>query len=427
MQVLIFALIARTQPLEIVGIYAVVNALWLLWRALGPLAFDQAAYRFIPTYISNKEPGKIYGFFLHSVSAAFKSGVFGTAVCCVLAALSHLLGAPFRPDIAVLLIIFGLALPAYALIGLYVGILRSTGSLAAAQLPESVVLQAAFGIFVLFLWVSNETTLVMLAAAQMVAAISVALLYAIVWRRYARILPQTMLSNQERSDITGMRKSVLATLAVTEISVRSPVAIVSLVLGPAAAALLEAAQRFGTLGSLTTWAVGTVVSPLLAQTYSKGDLNQVQNLYSLASILQTGCSLGLLIALFWWGEWVLTTILGVDFGAASIPTVLLAIATLVNASGGVASIYLTMTGREMTVFQFSISRLIAILAFVPFLGWTLGVSGVAGALILGSILRDIGLTAYVAGRTSLRPGIWSTHELLRLARLALSKTPRKDT
>src|SRR5262249_35243969 len=146
----------------------------------------------------------------------------------------------------------------------------------------------------------------------------------------------------------------------------------------------------GQVGALTTWAAGIAVSPLFSEAYAHRDTGRVQRLLALSTWATFLPSLVVLAGLVFAGRFLLG-IFGQAFQDAYVPAILIAAAAAVNASGGLAGTLLYMTSHERTVVFFSVASL-AVLVIMGFvLGLTLGVPGVALAVLLAGALRDVGL------------------------------------
>ena len=99
-------------------------------------------------------------------------------------------------------------------------------------------------------------------------------------------------------------------------------------------------MRFGILASITTWAVGIVVSPSIANAAAAAsDSQTIQRLYAVAGRLQTIPALLLLVVWIVFGETLLGLLLGEQFRIVHNTVVIIAIATTVNAAGSIASNY----------------------------------------------------------------------------------------
>ena len=413
LQIVVFALIARAFPLEIVGIYAIINTGWILVRFIGPLGYNQVALRFVSQYFEKNEYGKSIAFANHVTKRIFWFSSVITVALIILSIVMIILFPAFTAN-AWLTFLFALGLPAYALSGLYIALLRAHGDILHAQFPDAILVQFIIGLGALLLLALNIIDIRLLLIAQLCAIWVVLAIYIWLWRRVIIGDSAKKLDKSEQQNINAMARSVLGGLSATALAASAPVLLISVTLGSAAAGLMEAARRFGILASLTTWAVGISVSPLMARAHYRDDKKGMQSLFTLASLLQTLPAFTIFIGLLIFGQWLLIMLLGAEFEAAYQVMILLALATMINASGATASSYLLMVGGEKIVLYFSLASLVIIIIGIPLAAMVSGLIGAGLVLVLSSIIRDLGMTFFVALRHDMRPGIWSLTELKRI-------------
>jgi O-antigen/teichoic acid export membrane protein len=411
-QVGIFALIARTHRLDVVGVYAMVNTGWMLTNILGSLGFSQTALRFVSNYLEQERPGMALAFARFSITRV-AAVTIGIALLALLGTAILSFAVPSLASKALVAAIFALGLPAYALIGLYVCVLRGASKVVASQVPETLLLQALIATGVGALALLAIPGAIALVLAQATAAWLTVATYFLLWHRALPGIERDTMEIDERKRASEMARSVFGAQAVTMLSGRSSTLLIGATLGSAAAALYEAAQRFGLLADITSRTVGISLSPQIARAHARNDTQEVQNLFTLASWLQTLPALALLLFMIPFGRWLLDVVLGPGFDAAYPVLVLISLATLVNASGGVSSTFLLMSGGERTVFFYSSLKLLIVLTGFPLVAYFGGLAAAASIMILGNIARDLGMTVHVMRKTHIRPGVWSPTEIIR--------------
>ena len=416
LQVGVFALITRTNSLETVGLYAIVNSGWVLARFLGPMGYDRAALRFVSQFFEEQQNDKVAAFSRFATRKILRF-IVPVSLVLVVSAIAIAVNTPVFTPTAQLVILFAAGLPAYALGGLIISLLRASGDIPAAQLPDAILMQVLLGAGVLALVQSGIINIIWLLAIQVVAVWLVLGIYILAWRRVISSSSSDPMDKKECRDISTMTRSVIGGLTVTALAASAPVLLISITLGPPAAALMEAARRFGLLAGLSTWAVGVAVSPLMARAHKRSDHRQLQNLLTISSILQTLPALIILAGLVIFGQWLLMSLLGSEFEAAYGAMVLMAIAMTINASGSAASSFLVMAGGEKTVLHYSLASLLIIVSGIPLIALISGLTTATSVLIVASIVRDLGMTIFVARHHELHPGIWSLSELSRMGRL----------
>lgn len=415
LQVLVFLLITRLLPIADVGIYAVINAVWLLVRMLAPLGLDQASMRFVPTYLARDQAG--YAADLEA-RARRTVALVGTTLAAAIGAggmgLEALSVAQLSPTVYVTIAV---AVPAYALIGLFVGQLRARQLSFWSQFPESVVLPLGLGVGLIAAALSDAASLESTLLAQAASAWLALGVYLTVHGRHRLGLPTPMLA-EERREIRKMARGVFLTLSVTGLAARLPVIIVSAVLGPAATAIMETAHRFGLLPTLATWAVGASVSPMLSSTHARGEWAQRQKLFTLGSWLAFIPAFGILAILAVFGQWFIVNFVGVAYEAAYWPMLVICGANVVNASAGLALNLYFMTGHERTVLIFSVAEFAMVIVGVTVLSAVIGVTGAGVAILLGTIFRDIGMNMLLRRYLDMHSGVWSWQGLRSVRRIA---------
>lgn len=414
-QILVFLLIVSLLPIADVGRYAVINAVWVLVRRLAPLGLDHASMRFVPTYLARDQAGYAADFETRARRTVALIGItLAAAIGAAGMGLEALSVAQLSPTVYLTI---AAAVPAYALIGLFVGQLRARTLSFWSQFPESVVLQLGLGLGLIAAKLSDAASLESTLLAQTASAWLTLGVYLMVHGRH-RLGPPTRLPAEEWRDVHKMARGVFLTLLVAGMASRSPVMIVSAVLGPAAAAIMETAQRFGQLSSLGTWAVGASVSPLLSSAHARGDWAQRQKLFTLGSWLAFVPALGILAVLTIFGQWFIVNFVGVAYEAAYWPMLLICASNVVNASAGLAMYLYFMTGHERNVLGFSMADFAVVIVGVTVLSAVIGVTGAATAILLGTIVRDIGMSTLLRRYLDMHSGVWSWQGLRSVSRIA---------
>ena len=277
MQLLTFALVTRTHTLYEVGIFAFINALWIITRTLGALGYDQAALRFIPSYLSQKKHDWVLEFLQRAIEQIKATLLY---VCIILIVIASIIlyfdGGYFSYGWAILLLALGIY--AYALMGLNVCVIRALNKSIQAQLPESMLLQILFvfgvGLTVYFDVACVEYTL----AIQMSAAWCVLGVYQFI---VAKTVNHQIIDNDLKLDfdtVQSMASTTFKAMTATALAARMPVILLALVVSADAVGLFEGAFRLGLLGTIPVWAVGVVVSPMIARAAEDDDFSLLRHL-----------------------------------------------------------------------------------------------------------------------------------------------------
>lgn len=405
-QLAVFALIARTHSLYEVGVFAFVNAIWVITRTIGPLGYDQAAMRFIPDYLRRQKPSWILEF-IQSTRQRIKQCIIVFCMGFGISGVSILFLGGEYSTYGIPVILLSLGIPAYALIGLDVCVVRSLGKATLAQIPESLFLQILL-IFGIWLTVLTDITSIEITLTIQVGVTWLVLAF------YRLIIPLKSYQNYKDDgsilnldSVHAMAASTMKAMIATALAARLPVVVLSVVATSEMLGLFEGALRIGLLGSIPVWAVGVVVSPMIARAAASSDLETIRQLYAVAGVLQMIPALVVLIILMAFGDTILLVLFGESFQVATDAAVIVALAITVNGAGSIASSYLLMTNGEKIVQTYSIWSLVVVVLGVP-IGVLLGdLEGAAWALVLRSLVRDIGLTVVVAKTRDLIPGLLS--------------------
>lgn len=416
-QVLLFVLIARLLPLEQVGQYAVMNAIWMIFRQLGNLGLEQAFMRFLPGFYVAGDIHKANDFIAASNRVVF-SFSFLVAVALFFVALvtrDHLaLAYPVEAIIGAATALF-----AYSVLGVFVGQLRASGRAFGAQFPESFLLPtflcAGFAVSA-FMGIESIELLI---AIQACCACSIAMLYMYMGdMRFRRV--KFGLEDSDIAEIRTMSSRSFLSSAVSSIAVYLPAIILMGIKGSAAVAIYETASRFGRLPSLATWAVGVTLSPMLSEEHHRGNRENLQHIFTLGCWMAGLPALLYFISTLIFGRYLLVYFLGDNYEVAYWPMLIFSLAIAVNASAGLSSVLLMMTGFDRVALIFSLFSMICLFLGVVLFGNAFGVIGVALAFLLSTIVRDVGLSSTLSNLLDIQPGVYSRHGFSYIRRFVSS-------
>jgi len=380
------------------------------WRDSSVRSDWTASNRFIPLFLADGRDGAAYRFEWQARLWVFAlTGLATTGVALLVLLAQHL--DLLRFD-GVALLSGAAAAPGFALVALLAAQLRARGRPRAAQAPDALLLPTVAGAVLLVGYQTFGPTLTGLLASHAVAVWLAVGVYMLLAHRPSRAAADR-LQAEDRQAIRAMAMTVTVAGAANALAMQLPVLLIGGSLGAAAAGLYEAARRFAQLGTLTTWAASTAVAPLLADAHARCRQGQLQTLLAVSSWAAFLPALAILVLLVVAGQ-PLLSLFGPGYAAAWPVMLLLAGFTAVNASGGLSSTALNMTGHADVVLRFSVMQLVVVVAAVPALGQFWGLEGAALAVLLGGLLRDGGLSRLLPRYIELVPGVWS----LRGTRLA---------
>lgn len=405
-QIALFMLIARILPIESVGIYAVINSFWMIIRHLGSLGLDQASMKYLPLYENQGSIGKAQKFESLSMLIVFVVGLLFSLFVWGLGSAGYLRWITGFED---QWLYISLPLASYSLIGLMVGRLRANGKALWAQLPESLLLPCCIFIGVLIATgLSSRFSLIDVLLIQAGNSWLVLFVYLIVGKE-RREPQEASLDRSEISEIWKMSFKTLCSQAATSITVLSPVFLVSIFMGNAAAAIFETASRFGRLPSLITWAMGVTLSPLISVEYKKGNMPELQKLLTLGSWIASLASIGVFIVYLVAGKFLLIFAVGEQYSTAYLPMMIIVVSIGINAMYGLVSNLYVMTGHEGTVLRFSLAGLATVLIGIPLVGNIGGTIAAAVVILIAVIVRDGGMAILLGDRLNLRAGLGGRH------------------
>jgi O-antigen/teichoic acid export membrane protein len=418
-QIAFFALAARHLELPAFGWVAIANTIWQATRGLGPLGYDQVALRLVPRLLLASRGDDAVGLerFSRNRVIAITGGV--ALVSLVIAGLAGPL-LPFERRMWLALTAVGL--PAFALGGLQVAQLRARKRVRAAQLPESFGFYTLSIVLIGLALVGHACTTSIVLLSEILSAYSMCAISGWLLRSPSQARKRP-LSDDVRREASASAKGFLFGQTATALGGRVPTLLAGATLGSSSAGLLEVAARIGQVGALVTWAAGIAVSPMFSEAYAKGDRDRVQQLLVLSTWATLIPSILVLIGLGVLGRAILG-LFGAQFQSAWVPMLLIASAAAVNASGGLSSTLLYMTSHERPVVMFSAASLLVLLISGPPLAVALGVSGVALAVLVSSLVRDVGLSLLLVRKLSIYPPLWSSagvQQSVTMVRSALSR------
>ncbi len=411
-----FVLLVRWLPMSDVGIYSVINSLWILLRALGSLGADQAIIRDGAVLASQQHNSKLAGLARHATLRSIRIILPSLALPALITALYFNDALAFPLWLYPLMIGCGLA---YLCFSISSSVLLAHEKQLPAHAMESLLLPSALIITSTIMYFGDVLSLTYLLAVQSIIAICIAGGYG--WMTRRLLGKQTeKLDTQSIEEFNAVSWRLCGTIAFNNINVRLPVLCAPFIVGAANTALLEMAVRFASLLGIIQWCVAFVIAPKLSKLDKTSDNSVKQHL------LVTGCwlvflpALTLFIGFVLLGKWLMILAGGMDYAPAYTALLIVAAGFLANASSGPTTHYYMMLGHERHALRISMSETFVVLVLLPIFGFLWGVEGLALAMAAGLLLRNIWLNTRLEQLTGLYSGIWS----LRGCSLALQKMKR---
>lgn len=410
-QIAFFVVAARALGVSQFGLFAISNALWQFVKVCGPLGFDQAILRFVPAALVVGEERDALGvetWTRHRVTS------WMVMIGGGLTAIGGLWSASRGGQAVSSVMATAVALPGFALLGLQTAQLRARGRVVWAQLPDSLGVYIVATALIAVAWRPIGPQLATFLWAQAIAAYSMVIVQRLLLPA-SRSARASWSNEPLRSQMSqAARGAWLAQLATTA-SGRLPTLIAGAVVGSGGAGLLEAASRVGQASSIVTWAAGVSVSPLFAEAHAKNEKFRMATLLAVAT-LTAAIPAGLVVlAVVLFGAPILE-IFGPDFAIARPALIIVAMASAINAIGGLSSNLLYMTGHERSVATCSVVSLIVLLIVGVVGGRYFGVVGVSVGMLVATAVRDGSCSFILERRVGLPPPLLSGAGLAALLR-----------
>ncbi len=376
-----FVLLAASSDIAVVGSYAVVNACWVLGRALLPMGWNVAILRRIAVLRDQNVPRDIRKLLLISIrETAALGGVIGISVTVVAFFVFEA-----QTVNVVLAAVVGIL---WAEIGVVVAYLRAHGELIWSQLCDGIIVHVfPLAICGVLLIVDIHFGLELIILSYLASALlSIGFLALVGYVRLEKSPLSEAASPMSIRDERRLAHRLWWNQAFAALSGRASVFLAAPLAGIASTAIVEAGLRTQLVGATLAWAGGTVASPRYAVGHSKGQAQGpiIMNVVTWAALLP---SLLVVVGLVIWGD-PLLGILGQPFVTERWAIVLMAVAAVVEVPAASAGYYLMMTGRERVASLTALTQLAALVVLASGLGPSLGAFGIALAVLLAAALRS---------------------------------------
>lgn len=406
LSLVIFAILAKNLTIHDVGLYSLISSAALIGRYLGPLGLDQIALRTLPQYCEEEK-------FPEALALQKQLFVYAIIASIMIVAGFSLTSFIFIGDDASFLPMTMSTVVVYfssTISGVCAAILRGHGRVFSAFFPDSVLsfLVTAFLMALCLSWgtLTTDLALSFLAAGTICAGIYQSVS---VWRLSSS--PCTTPDREVVKQSVNLQKAAhyWLVMAGNFLQVRSSLYVAFLVGSAAASALMDTAMKFALVPTLATWAVGSVCAPRLVKLRTKGDLQGIRNILFVGAWVSFIPSFLFLITFVFSGRFVIETFLSPSYVSAYFATILFILSTCLNSFLSLASTYLMYADEEVAVLKFTLAGLFCTVFFGYLLGMTsLGVTGVAIAVLISGICRDGGLAIVLYRKSGLIPGVSMT-------------------
>jgi O-antigen/teichoic acid export membrane protein len=420
-QALVFVYLANRLSVHDMGMFAGVYVYWSLARMLGPFGFDQLSLREIAANNARgmKDAAQALSNFaiICVVVANAALFLFAAGLLCLLSFYNIFVLSPWG-----ILAAAGGA-PAYAIAGLLAGQLRGYERIISSQAIESIGLQlpmlAALGILDLGHGVNLGSAL----SAQAIVAWTVAAGYGLA-RIRCGIEISAQLTFSSRREFSVHAWQIWQALTITALANQMPTYVCLVLLGAAPTGILDIATRFGTLPAIFITGVSTTFSPLLAGRYATQNMKGMGEALAVSSWLAFIPATGVLVILAFVGPWLLAHLFPVAYQQSYGPALIICSATAIAAGFSMASNAYLMSGGQNLVRLYSGLYLAVVVIGGVLLGLPFGVMGIAAAVLLGTTIRDVGLSLRLGRELDMKPGILNLYAVDAAARAIRGRVQR---
>lgn len=170
--------------------------------------------------------------------------------------------------------------------------------------------------------------------------------------------------------------------AVGVASMRAPVILLGIIGTESQTGLFRTADNIASLMSMSLLIVNAVIAPYVSRLHASGDLGRLESIARGSARVALMLTLPLVVAVFFFGEWLLGFLFGEVYVSAYPALLVLLLGQIVNVACGSVGLLLNMTGHE----RYSLQALSIALGLNVLIGWLLiPVHGALGAAIAVSV------------------------------------------
>lgn len=397
--------LARAMGKDAFGAYVYAMA-WLGAALLvSKLEFDSTSVRFVGAYVATSRWDLLRGFLRFSRRVVLVASLVVAVGAVLVVAVGAEVVERKHPGLVHALWVAAAMVPVAALLALGASVLQGLQRYLAAQVPQYVVRPLLFGVVlaVAVLAGGSDVSPREAVAYNLVATIGALALTVVLWRR-AR--PQPLVSVTIANDQRVWVRTAMPLLAVSAaqliVSQQADVIVVGTMLTASEAAGYGAASQLTLPLALAAASATFVAQPLIADLYARQQLDRLQRLIRVATLVGLLLTVPLAAILILAGRWLLA-LFGTDFTTAYPVLVILALAQLVvGLAGALAGYLLTMTAHEREAAWIVGSSAVLNIVLAVLLTPRFGAMGTATATLTAASLRAVALRVVVRRVLGLR-------------------------
>jgi len=420
-QALVFVYLANRLSVHDMGMFAGIYVYWSLVRMLGPLGFDQLSMREIAAANArgSKDTAQALCNFAVICVAVVNAGLFllAAGLLCLFSFHNIFVLSPLG-----ILAAAGGA-PAYAIAGLIAGQLRGYERNITSQVIESLGLQLPMLAAISILDFGHSVNLGSVLAAQAIVAWAIAAVYCLA-RIRCGIDIDARLALPGRRELSIHAWQIWQALLITGLADRMPTYVSLVLLGAAPTGIFDIATRLGTLPTIFFTGVSTTFSPVLAGRHATHNPKGMGEALAISSWLAFVPAAGVLVIMAFGGPWLLAHFFPAAYQQSYGPALIICAATAIGAGFGMASNAYLMSGRQTLVRLYSAIYLAVVVIGGVLLSVPFGVIGLAVAVFLGTVVRNVGLSLRLGRELDMKPGIFNLYAVDAAARAIRARAQR---
>jgi O-antigen/teichoic acid export membrane protein len=376
------------------------NAIQLLVK----FELDTVAIRFVSTYVGAEQWGLLRGLLRQVRSLSFA----GSVVVSVMVALALVLARHrMEEELFLSALVVCVMFPAWTMLTVQFGCLQGFKRLWEATMPllllRPVLLLVVVGVVTLGLGRNLESTsALLLNFGAVLVALNLSTFYL---RRSLRSVPLAARVYETRLWLGTAAGLLPAALAQQVLGLSTDLLVIGTMLTRDLAGVYGIASQIVILMGYGILAVGAASAPLIADLYSRGDLERLRRLVKMVARVNIAVTLPAVIGVALFGRWVLG-LFGPAFEAGYPVLLIFGFGQLISTLGGHAALMLTMTGHQKDA-----SVIIGVSAALNFalsliLTHQFSIVGTALATLIGLGLRSILLVIWAQRRTGVSLMPW---------------------
>ncbi len=411
--------LARMLGAELLGLYSLSSTVTSLLSVLSVLGISAGVVRFIPIARNQKDDARLWGIILTGLALpALVSTVLVIGV--ILLAKPIALGIFGRPDLVPVLRLDSLGVPFVVLLSVLSSITQGFKRMEYKVISEDVTWNLLKLVLSVVLLVAGLGVMGAVLANNIAAAAAVAVSLFFLHRLFPLNRP-VRAAKQNVREMLGFSLPIYLTRVLSRFSG----SIEALVLGflglVSGVGIYTTALRLSGVGMLFHYSLQQIAMPMISDLHDRDALDELTRLYRATTKwgMTFNLPVFLTMALF---AGPLLSIFGADFVEGATGLIILAFATLFNASTGVCGSVITMTGHsKMTffnsVFNLGVNLALDLLLIPPF-----GIIGAALAVTLSEVTLNVIRTVQVFVLLRVWPYDWSFLKPIASSLMAVGAT-----